>query len=207
MNTIEIVGCVLAGGLSRRMGGLEKAFIPLGGEPLIQHVTQRLDRQVGATILNANGDANRFRSIFQTIVPDPVDGAVGPLAGVLAGLEWTRDNAPHASWVLTVACDSPFFPRDLAGRLGAAIEENNADMACAASGGRTHPVCGLWPVRLAGDLRHALVEEEVRKVDRWTERYNVVEVEFDNKPFDPFFNANTPDDIVNAQKILLDHAP
>ena len=107
MNKIEIVGCVLAGGLSRRMGGLEKAFIPLGGEPLIQHVTQRLDRQVGVTILNANGDATRFRSIFQPIVPDPVEGAVGPLAGVLAGLEWTRANVSYANWVLTVACDSP----------------------------------------------------------------------------------------------------
>ncbi len=206
MNKIEVVGCVLAGGLSRRMG-VEKTLIPLGGEPLLQHVMSRLDRQVGTTILNANGDATRFRSIFQTIVPDSIVGSVGPLAGILAGLEWTRDNVPHASWVMTVACDSPFIPRDLTDRLGRAIEAEGADMACAASGGRTHPVFGMWPVRLADDLRNAVLKEDVRKVDVWTSRYNVAKVDYPDVPYDPFFNANTPDDLVKAQKILLDHHP
>ena len=206
MNMIEVVGCVLAGGLSRRMG-VEKAFIPLGGEPLIQHVMSRLDRQVGRTVLNANGDANRFRSIFEIIVPDSIVGSVGPLAGVLAGLEWTRDNVPYASWVMTVACDSPFIPRNMFTQMGAAVEAAGADIACASSGGRTHPVFGLWPVRLADDLRRAILEEDIRKVDIWTSRYKVVQVEFAAEPFDPFFNANTPDDIVKAQQILLSHQP
>ncbi len=206
MNKIEVVGCVLAGGLSRRMG-VEKAFIPLGGEPLIQHVMSRLDRQVGRTVLNANGNAARFESIFQTIVPDSIVGSVGPLAGVLTGLEWTRDNVPYANWVMTVACDSPFIPRDLVDRLGAAIEAEGADMACASSGGRAHPVCGLWPVRLVDELHEAILKEEIRKVDVWTSRYKLVEVDYDKEPFDPFFNANTPDDLVKAQKILLEHAP
>ncbi len=207
MNKIEVVGCVLAGGLSRRMGGVEKAFIPLGGETFLQHVMSRLDRQVGVTILNANGDATRFRSIFETIVPDTIAGALGPLAGILTGLEWARQNVPYAGWVMTVACDSPFFPRNLVDRFGEAIDAEGADMARASSGGRAHPVFGIWPVRLADDLRHALVNEKIRKVDVWTAGYNLAEVEFPNKPYDPFFNANEPDDLVKAQKILLDHLP
>ena len=206
MNKIEVVGCILAGGLSRRMG-VEKSFIPLGGSPLIQHVMSRVDRQVARTILNANGDAARFSAIFQTIVPDSIVGSVGPLAGVLTGMEWTRENVPYASWVLTVACDSPFIPRDLVDRMGDAIEAEGADMACASSGGRAHPVCGLWPVRLADDLHKAILKEEVRKVDVWTERYKLAVVDYPNDPYDPFFNANTPDDLVKAQKILLDHSP
>ena len=206
MNQIEVVGCVLAGGLSRRMG-VEKAFIPIGGEPLIQHVMSRLDRQVGQTILNANGDAFRFNSIFQRIVPDSIVGAIGPLAGVLTGLEWARDNVPYANWVMTVACDSPFIPRDVVKKLGAAIEAEGADMACATSGGRKHPVCALWPVRLVDELHSAILNDEVRKVDLWTANYKLVEVDYPTKPYDPFFNANKPDDIVKAQKILLDHQP
>lgn len=207
MNKIEVVGCILAGGLSRRMGGVEKALIPLGGEPLLRHVVTRLDLQVGSSILNANGDANRFREVVGNIVPDVVDGFVGPLAGVLTGMEWARANVPYANWVLTVACDSPFFPRDLGTRLGAAIEAEGADMACAASGGWAHPVFGMWPVRLADDLRRAITVDEIRKVDIWTANYKVAEVEFPDTPYDPFFNANTPDDLVKAQKILLDHHP
>jgi molybdopterin-guanine dinucleotide biosynthesis protein A len=203
---IEVVGCVLAGGLSRRMG-VEKAFIPLGGEPLILHVLHRLDRQVGRTILNANGDANRFRSIFEIIVPDTIVGAVGPLAGVLAAMEWTRANVPYANWVVTVACDSPFVPRNMVETMGQAVEQAGADMACARSGSRTHPVFGLWPVRLADDLHKAILEEGIRKVDIWTSRYKLIEVEFPVDNYDPFFNANTPDDIVKAQQILLDHRP
>lgn len=206
MNKIEVVGCILAGGLSRRMG-VEKAFIPLGGEPLIQHVMSRLDRQVGRTILNANGDAGRFNSIFQDIVPDSIVGAVGPLAGVLTSLEWTRENVPYANWVVTVACDSPFIPRDLVDRMGEAIEAEGADMARSASGGRRHPVCALWPVRLVDELHDAILKEDIRKVDMWTERYKVAEVDYPKEPYDPFFNANTPDDIVKAQKILLNHQP
>ena len=201
MNKIEVVGCILAGGLSRRMG-VEKAFIPLGGDPLIQHVMSRLDRQVGRTILNANGDASRFTSIFQDIVPDSIVGSVGPLAGVLTGLEWTRDNVPYANWVVTVACDSPFIPRDLVDRMGAAIEAEGADMARASSGGRRHPVCALWPVRLVDELHNAILKEDIRKVDIWTGRYTLAVAEFEASPYDPFFNANRPDDLAEAERML-----
>ena len=203
MNQIEVVGCILAGGLSRRMG-VEKAFVPLGGEPLNQHVMSRLDRQVGRTILNANGDAIRFNSIFQQIVPDTIVGAIGPLAGVLTGLEWTRDNVPYANWVMTVACDSPFIPRDIVKRLGAAIEAEGADMACATSGGRRHPVCALWPVRLADALRSAMTDEGIRKVDIWTARFRLIEVEFAVGAVDPFFNANRPADLEAAERLATE---
>lgn len=205
MSIDETLGCILAGGLSRRMGGLEKAFIPLGGKPLLMHVLMRVERQVGMAILNANGPPERFLGISPNVAPDSVDGFPGPLAGVLTGLEWAQANAPHIKWVVTVACDTPFLPRDLVSGLHQAVERDGADMACAASGSRTHPVFGLWPVALAGDLRKAIVEEGVRKVDAWTDRYKLAVARFPDTPYDPFFNTNRPEDIGKAQKILQEY--
>jgi molybdopterin-guanine dinucleotide biosynthesis protein A len=124
------------------------------------------------------------------------------MAGVLTGLEWSRKNAPSAGWVVTIATDTPFFPHDLVHRLLQAIEHEEADLACAASGGRTHPVFGLWPVRLEAELRRALVEEDLRKIDAWTARYRLATVEFPTEPFDPFFNTNRPEDLAEAERLL-----
>ncbi len=198
----QVVGVVLAGGLARRMGGGDKGLIELGGKPLLSHVIERLSRQAGTCILNANGDPRRFQQYGLTVVPDPIEGAAGPLAGVLAGLEWTRANAPHCPWIATAAVDSPFFPENLVSRLMDVCGKQGADMACAVSGGRAHPVFGLWPVRLADELRHALIEEGVRKVDIWTQRFSCAEARFDAQPIDPFFNVNKPEDVEQARALL-----
>ena len=201
----EVIGCILAGGLARRMGGGDKGLIRLGGRLVLDHVLDRLKPQVSQVMLNANGDPTRFADYGLPVVPDSVEGFAGPLAGVLAGLEWARDNT-QAEWVATAATDTPFFPVDFVTRMLAAIEAAGADMACAASDGRHHPVFGLWPVRLAADLRHALMEEGIRKVDLWTARHKLVAVEFATQPHDPFFNVNRPEDVEEAERIAQELA-
>lgn len=197
----KVVGCILAGGLARRMGGGDKGLIELAGRPVLDHVIDRFGAQVGSVILNANGDPDRFAGYGLPVMADTVEGFAGPLAGVLAGLSWAAENAPDAEWVATAATDTPFFPTDFVGRLLAAIQHQGADMACAASDGRNHPVFGLWPVRLKDDLHSALVDEDIRKVDLWTARHKLVAVEFTASGFDPFFNVNRPDDVPEAERI------
>jgi molybdenum cofactor guanylyltransferase len=192
---MNVVGLLLAGGRSRRMGGGDKTLRLLGGRALLAHVIDRLRPQVAALVLNANGDPARFAGFDLPVVADGVPDFAGPLAGVLAGLDWTAAHRPEATHVASVATDAPFLPKDLVGRLVAALEEAGADLACAASGGRAHPVFGLWPVRLREDLRGALVAEGVRKVDLWTGRHRLVTVPFADRPVDPFFNANRPEDL------------
>jgi molybdopterin-guanine dinucleotide biosynthesis protein A len=195
----------MAGGTSRRMGVDDKCLLPLGGKPVLSHIIERIHPQIGSMVLNANGDAARFAEFGLPVVTDAVAGNVGPLAGVLTGLEWGRENAPDSGWVVSLACDAPFLPTDMVARLVAAVGDAGADMACAASGGRDHPVFGLWPVGLAADLRRAVVDEGIRKVDLWTTRYHLARVEFDIDAatgIDPFFNLNGPDDMVNAEALL-----
>jgi molybdopterin-guanine dinucleotide biosynthesis protein A len=198
----DTLGLLLAGGLARRMGGGDKSLVPLAGRPLLAWVVERARPQVDALILNANGDPDRFAGFGLPVAADGVPGFAGPLAGVLAGMEWALANAPEARWVASIATDTPFFPPDLVARLRDAAEREHTDIACAASGGRTHPVFALWPVSLAGHLRRALVDEGMRKIDAWTARYRVAEVTFPAEPLDPFFNLNTPEDVAEAERLL-----
>lgn len=197
----KIVAVLLAGGLSRRMGGQDKMLRGLGGESILARVIARVEPQAGILLLNANGDPERFADFGLPVAEDVVGDHAGPLAGLLTGMEWTRANAPQCPWVLTVPTDAPFLPRDLVERLLWAVEDEGAEMACASSGGRHHPVCGLWPVRLAGELRRAM-EEGVRKVDIWTARYKLAVADWPTEPVDPFFNANRPEDMAEAERIL-----
>jgi molybdopterin-guanine dinucleotide biosynthesis protein A len=198
---IPVAGVLLAGGLGRRMGGGgDKPLKEMAGKPLVVHTIERARRQVSTLLLNVNGDPARFAAFGLPIVADPVEGFVGPLAGVLAGLEWVRDHMPDTEWVASFATDAPFLPEDLVQRLLDAVAREGADIGCAMSGGRTHPVFALWPVRLAGELRRALVEEEMRKIDRWTARYRVAYAEWPATPDDPFFNVNTPDELATAER-------
>ncbi len=197
-----VAGVVLAGGLSRRMGGGDKALLDLGGRTILDHVIERARPQVAALALNANGDAQRFERFGLPVIADVVEGYAGPLAGVLTGLEWAAAEAPDCAWVASFASDAPFLPDDLVARLLAAVEQGGADMACAASAGRHHPVFGLWPVALAGDLRKAVIDEGVRKVDIWTARYGLAVADFEAEPHDPFFNANRPEDLAEAEALL-----
>ncbi|MCW5731587.1 MAG: molybdenum cofactor guanylyltransferase MobA [Alphaproteobacteria bacterium] len=196
------VGVVLAGGLARRMGGGDKCLLALAGRPLLAHVLERLAPQVGSIVINANGDPARFAAFGRPVVADPVTGFAGPLAGVLAGMEWAAGHAPDAGDIVTVPGDGPFLPDDLVARLVAGRAGAGADLACVSSGGQPYPVIGLWPVRLMADLRHALLGEGIRKVDRWTARFRLAQVEFPASPVDPFFNANTPDELAEAERIL-----
>lgn len=195
------IGLLLAGGLSRRMGGGDKCLRPLGGRPVLAHIVERARPQVSALVINANGDPSRFAAFGLPVAADTIEGFAGPLAGVLTGMEWAAKHSPGASWLATFATDAPFFPRDIVARLHDAVARDGADMACARSGGQDHPVFGLWPVRLAADLRRAM-EEGVRKVDLWTARYKLAVAEFSAQPFDPFFNANRPEDLAEAERLL-----
>jgi len=199
---MRVVGLLLAGGQSRRMGGGDKALRPLGGISLLDRVIERLRPQVEAMVLNANGDPARFARFALPVVADSVPGFAGPLAGVIAGLDWAAVERPDCPYVVSVATDAPFLPADLVARLAEGLEGAGADLACAASGGRAHPVFGLWPVRLRDDLRQAVVEEGIRKVDLWTARYKLVTVPFADEPVDPFFNANRPADFDAAAALL-----
>lgn len=196
------LGLLLAGGQARRMGGGDKCLVPLGGRPMLERVIGRARPQVADLVLNANGDPSRLAAFGLPVVADTVPGFAGPLAGILAGLEWAREHRPGTAWVLSLATDTPFFPTDLLRRLHDGLAGAQADLACAASNFRTHPVFGLWPVRLAGELRRALVDEDMRKIDAWTARYRTVAVDFRAVPFDPFFNLNTPDDVAEAERLL-----
>ena len=203
----SVAGVLLAGGLSRRMGGGDKCLRDLGGEPILARIIARAAPQVGALVLNANGDPARFSRFGLPVAADVVEGYAGPLAGVLTGLDWAAANAPGAAWVASFACDAPFFPTDMVERMLAAVEASGADLACAVTHGRTHPVFGLWPVALREALRRAMLEEEIRKVDRWTARYKLVEVDFPDVdtpagPLDPFFNTNRPEDLADAERYL-----
>ena len=199
-----IVGLLLAGGRSRRMGRAgrgDKCLLTLGGRTVLERVIERAAPQVGRLVLNANGDPARFEGFGLPVVPDSVGTGLGPLAGVLAGLDWAARRMPQAQYVASFATDTPFFPENLVAKLVAQIGRG-AELACARSGGRMQPVFGLWPVALRSELRAALVEEGVRKVDRWTAGYRLAEVDFPVVPFDPFFNINEPSDLAAAEKLL-----
>lgn len=198
----SVVGVILAGGLARRMGGGDKCLRDLGGRPILRHIIDRLAPQTGKVVINANGDAARFSDYGLPVAPDMVDGFAGPLAGVLTGLDWAAKNCPDMRWIITVPGDGPFLPRDLLSRFLEAVGQRQADLAVATRNGRTQPVVGLWPVSLRHDLHKALIDEDIRKVDLWTARYKVAEVPFDDGDIDPFFNANRPEDIAEAEACL-----
>jgi molybdopterin-guanine dinucleotide biosynthesis protein A len=197
-----MIGLLLAGGRATRMGGGDKGLRLLAGRPLLDHVIARLRPQLSRLVLNANGDPARFAAYGLPVVADSPPDFAGPLAGVLAGMEWADREAPDCPFLLSAPTDAPFLPRDLVGRLWAGLEAEGADIAMAASGGRTHPVVGLWPVALAPALRHALLAEGLRKVDIWTARYRVAVVDFAVEPVDPFFNANRPEDLAEAERLV-----
>jgi molybdopterin-guanine dinucleotide biosynthesis protein A len=200
-----VVGVLLAGGRARRMGGGDKCLRTLAGETLLARAIGRARTQVDALLLSANGDAARFAEYGLPVVADAVSDFAGPLAGVLAGMDWAAHEA-GASDIVTMPTDAPFFPGDLVARLVAARHEAGAVLAVAASRGRSHPVFGLWPVGLRGDLRAALEVEGVRKIDVWTARYKLATVAFEAENVDPFFNANTPGELEEAA-VLIGQAP
>jgi molybdopterin-guanine dinucleotide biosynthesis protein A len=199
------LGVVLAGGLARRMGGGDKGRLRIGGRTILVRVLARLKPQCAALILNANGDLARFADTGLAVIPDSVPDFAGPLAGILAGLDWAAREAPDIADIVSVPGDCPFLPEDLVARLSAARLREGAPLACARSGEWRHPVVGLWPVALRGDLRRALVAEGLRKIEAWTARHGVAVADWPAAPIDPFFNINTPEDAAEAERIAARH--
>ena len=198
------VGVILAGGRARRMGGGDKCLLDLAGRPILAHVIERLRPQVDRLAINANGDANRFRGFGAPVLPDSVPGYPGPLAGVLAGLDWAA--ASGAQSVVSVAADTPFFPETLVEGLQIAADSKGVGLAMAASRERSgakvrHPTFALWPVALRDDLRQAL-GAGVRKVVHWTGPHGCAEACFGSCGSDMFFNVNTPGDLDVAQELV-----
>jgi molybdopterin-guanine dinucleotide biosynthesis protein A len=197
----DTLAVVLAGGLARRMGGGDKALRTIGGRPLLDHLLERLAPQVPAVILNANGDPERFAAYGLPVVADGLPDHPGPLAGILAALDHAAAAHPGWPWVASVTGDAPFVPHDLVRRLHDARIAAAVPLACARSGGQVHPPIGLWPVALRHELHAALLAGE-RKIDRWTARFGCAHADWPALPFDPFFNANAPDDLAEAERIL-----
>src|ERR1051325_9868944 len=196
--TIETSALVLAGGLARRMGGGDKALIRIGNETILERTLARLMPQVEGIVLNANGDPARFASFGLPVVADSVPDFAGPLAGILAGLDWVAANKPGAEWFVSVPGGCPFLPRDLVAKLHDAREREGKPLACAHSGDWRHPVVGLWQVALREDLRHAITVEDLRKIEVWTARHGVALADWPAEPVDPFFNVNTSEDVERA---------
>lgn len=198
------LGVILAGGLASRMGGGDKGLLQLGGQSLLSRVIDRLAPQVAGLALNANGDPARFDDLGLPVLTDSIEGYAGPLAGVLAGLDWAADQG--ADCIVTAAADTPFFPTDLVARLQTAGQVMAAPLVLAATpderrGRVRHPTFGLWPVSLRDDLRDAL-NGGLRKVVLWTDRHGGREALFPVQGDDPFFNVNTPDDLAKAERML-----
>lgn len=194
-------GIILAGGQARRMGGVDKPLIEIGGAPILEHLLRRLAPQCVGLALNANGESERFAGFGLPIVADDVAGFAGPLAGILAGLDHVAAAHPDVTLALSVPADTPFVPPDLVARLAAARAAAGAEIAVACSGGRAHHAIALWPLALREALRHALVKEDLRKVSGFIARYPAAQAEWAVDPYDPFFNVNRPEDVETAEGI------
>ena len=184
------------------MGGADKALLMLGGETLITRAVARARPQVGQLLINANGDAARFADCGLQVVSDRIGGYLGPLAGILSGLEWIRTNNPHANWLATFSCDCPFFPRDIVERLIAKAHSENVAVAVAASNERDHPVFAVWRAALPVTAQSILVEQGLRKMGDFVALVPSTRVIFAAEPIDPFFNINTLDDLARAEILL-----
>jgi molybdopterin-guanine dinucleotide biosynthesis protein A len=196
-----IPAVILAGGLARRMGGGDKPMREIGGRPILNHVIDRLAPQCDGLVLNANGDPARFAAFGLPVVADTVPDHPGPLAGILAALDWIAAQRPDVRWIVSAPGDCPFLPRDLVARLHAAQQAEDAQLVVAASDNQPHPVIGLWNVALRDELRRALTVENVRQVGRWTAHYRLATVAWPTVPRDPFFNVNTAEDLAEAERL------
>jgi molybdopterin-guanine dinucleotide biosynthesis protein A len=200
--TDQPIGVILAGGLAKRMGGGDKLLLRIGGKTIFEHLSERLAGQCKGLILNGNGPPERFIALGLPVIPDTIPDHAGPLAGILASLDWMAETHPTCETLLTVAGDTPFLPKDLVKRLEAGRQKAGTPLACAQSGAQRHPTLALWPVSLRFVLRDALVDEGLRKMEHFMARAGCTAVEWDTVPLDPFFNINQPEDVEEANRLL-----
>lgn len=199
----NIVGVILAGGLSRRMQNQNKCSIKLSGKPLLEHVLARFTPQCDTTLINTNEQTTRLKAYGLPLVEDSLSGFLGPLAGILSAMQWCNEHRPESQWLASVAVDTPFLPANLVAELYQATQQQKpSSLACAYSNQRMQPVNALWSIDLMDDLKQALETEGIRQIKRWTARYSLASVHFNSEPVDPFFNINRPEDLLQAEAYL-----
>ena len=202
MNENNILGAILAGGKSKRMGK-DKHFLNLNNKTLIEHVINKVKKHLKELIIVTNKESDFFKKNNLTIVKDCIEGQLGPLVGILTAMKWAKDNNPKYSWVATFPCDTPFFPEGIISNFIEESKKNKSLMLCASSHGRKHNVFGLWSVELYDRLYDDIVNNKARKVQNWTKANNIRNLEFEFKDYDPFFNINTAEDLELAKKLSL----
>lgn len=196
----------MAGGQSSRMGGGDKPLIKLGDETVLSRIHRLIAPQLDHIIINANGDGARFNDFGLPVIADVLPGHPGPLAGILTAMDWAATHCPQVSHILSLPGDAPFMPKDLLNKLDEALKDHQADIVCARSGSQVHPIVALWSCDLRDQLHHALVVEDLHKIRAWTARFKLIEVSWSCEPYDPFFNMNSPEDVVEAEQIRLKHS-
>tara|TARA_R110002074_G_scaffold228259_2_gene399913 strand:+ start:118960 stop:119592 length:633 start_codon:yes stop_codon:yes gene_type:complete len=200
--TNEVVGVILAGGLARRMNHQDKSLLTLADKPLIDHVIGRFAPQCNTVLINSNKLSDQLQSYGFPVIKDTLEGFPGPLAGILAAMEWSAIHQPGTKWIASIAVDTPFLPKNLVAELLRSVHDDESQLACAYSAERSHPVNALWSMDLMAALRLALEDEGLRKIDTWTARYSLSRTSFNFKTVDPFFNINSHDDLIQAEGIM-----
>jgi molybdenum cofactor guanylyltransferase len=202
MNEHNIIGAILAGGKSQRMGK-DKLFLKLNNIPLIDHTIQKVRKYIKELIIISNQENEFFVKNNLTIVKDCIDGQLGPLVGILTAMKWAKENSPNCSWIASFPCDTPFFPETVVSKFIEESKKKKSLILCASSHGRKHNIFGLWSIELYDKLYNDLVNNKIRKVQDWTKANNIKNLEFEFKDYDPFFNINTIKDLEFAKKLSL----
>lgn len=194
-----VLGVLLANIPSCRIAHTDRCLKKLMGKSVLNHIIEHTNPQVSALILNANGDPTRFENIDLPIVPDVINDHPGALSGILTGMEWAHEHMPDCEWIASFATSSPLIPDNMVERLFEAIQVNHADMAYVSCNGRKHPEFGLWPMELAEDLRYALEEDDIKRIEKWCSLYNLSVCPYRSKPVDCFSYANLIDGIIGTE--------
>ena len=200
MSEHNILGAILAGGQSKRMGK-DKLFLELNNKKLIEHTLDKVKKYLKKIIIITNQDNKFFFENNLTTVKDCIEGQLGPLVGILTAMKWAKENLSKCSWIATFPCDTPFFPESIIKRFIEESEKKESLILCASSHGRKHNIFGLWSLDLYEKLKDDLINKKVRKVQDWVEKNKIKNLEFKFKDYDPFFNINTQEDLEFAKKL------
>ena len=200
MSEHNILGAILAGGQSRRMGK-DKLFLELNNKKLIEHTIEKVKKYLKQVIIVTNQNNEFFIKNNLTVVKDCIEGQLGPLVGILSAMKWAKENSSKYSWIATFPCDTPFFPESIIKSFIEESEKKESLILCASSHGRKHNIFGLWSLDLYDKLKDDLINKKVRKVQDWTEKNKIKNLEFEFKDYDPFFNINTKEDLEFAKKL------